>query len=594
MTTKDPELSIEYILDASRAPGQDNVYVLGPYSRYVSFSSRQRRAFDLISALIENNELNPNDQIAIVGGSLTGISLAAASSHFVAKVTLFEEAIERGIAHPNTAHRYVHPTINFWPQAPLSERIALPFLDWQISSAREILKETKTAWLDHGDDINKELISGTKVLEISGGDSVRLRTRSSRGEEQRLFDKVFIVSDSPSMALTSDQSLRSYWVDPPTDVAESGDPKKHWVIIGDGDGAVLDALRIIHRDFDDGLLINEFGRQLMETEWPGEDLVIALERKLQNLDSADQEIGFDGYSRILDELPKKLIDMLNASYRSGDFHHVTFLSPARSLFTQLIAPIHKILIAHAFKQSLVNHVVGKAIKIGPSWVTYWPGPEFEDGEEERRLNGDTIIHHGNELFSPLQSKGSTSEKVDLGAVRQATEKASARISLADRNLLRERLTFLQEHTVTVSEVAEASADAIEVGINAYLNATKENHIPDDWLLFEELRDAFRAFSIRKTPATEAEERIEALEEKLEKLLATISDLTLQLEERTIKAKSDIFFEALLAGAGKSLGSSAGNVVKIAIAGGVIYLLGTQAGDTMATRFINAMSAIFTR
>src|SRR4051794_29913623 len=84
--------SAQTILGRMSVPGLEQVYVLGSFARLVTFSSQQCRAFNLIWALFETKKLSPGSSVAVIGGGLAGLTVAAAAALKRCDVTIIEKA----------------------------------------------------------------------------------------------------------------------------------------------------------------------------------------------------------------------------------------------------------------------------------------------------------------------------------------------------------------------------------------------------------------------------------------------------------------------------------------------------------------------
>jgi Alanine dehydrogenase/PNT, C-terminal domain len=140
-----------------------NVYFLGPFAERVSFASQQRRALNLLWAR-ERTKSVSGKQVAIIGGGVAGLTAAAAAITCGADVTVFEKEYELCSSQRETHTRYIHPSINFWPQEPLRVITDWPFLNWYAAPCRAVISEVERQWTEYF-SWAAEVETATKVLK---------------------------------------------------------------------------------------------------------------------------------------------------------------------------------------------------------------------------------------------------------------------------------------------------------------------------------------------------------------------------------------------------------------------------------------------
>jgi hypothetical protein len=134
------------VLNALSLHQYKNVYFLGPYAERASFASQQRRALNLVWALQQSEPIS-GKRIAIIGAGLAGITAAAAAVAGGAAVWQFERQDYICSLQRKTYKRFIHPTINFWPDEPLKPTTDWPFLNWFAAPpCHDVIAEVETQW----------------------------------------------------------------------------------------------------------------------------------------------------------------------------------------------------------------------------------------------------------------------------------------------------------------------------------------------------------------------------------------------------------------------------------------------------------------
>jgi 2-polyprenyl-6-methoxyphenol hydroxylase-like FAD-dependent oxidoreductase len=90
--------------------------------------------------------VGPTSRVGIVGGGLAGVTAAAALIRRRIKVTLFEQKGTNFPIQRHTAIRFVHPTINFWPEMKLNPSTDLPLLSWTADICAGVIRQIERQW----------------------------------------------------------------------------------------------------------------------------------------------------------------------------------------------------------------------------------------------------------------------------------------------------------------------------------------------------------------------------------------------------------------------------------------------------------------
>jgi hypothetical protein len=134
------------VLDTARVP-DTSIFFLGCHNARVTVLSQQRRALNLIDAILASGIVRPNGRIAIIGGGIAGLTagagLAVAAKRLKA-IDLYESQ-DRLLHLQEHSDRHLHPHIYDWP-APHSTNsdAGLPILNWKAGAAREVASQILT------------------------------------------------------------------------------------------------------------------------------------------------------------------------------------------------------------------------------------------------------------------------------------------------------------------------------------------------------------------------------------------------------------------------------------------------------------------
>lgn len=249
--------------------GEPGIYVLGCYEGRITIASQQARAFNLAWALVKTGALEDGKRVAVVGGGVAGMSVAAGIAGCGASVVLFER-------HPQLLHllhgghtRFLHPNIYDWPKSGWGKPdTSFPYLNWECGTADQVAKKLLQQWDELARDFQIEVVKPVEVflggwsarrrqLTISrsryhgGGtpaDTSSLRKWCNTSHE---FDTVILAVGFGREKVMPSQPERSYWRDDALHQPElngTGE-RTSYLVSGNGDGGLIDLLRLRLREF---------------------------------------------------------------------------------------------------------------------------------------------------------------------------------------------------------------------------------------------------------------------------------------------------------------------------------------------------------
>ncbi|HEY1722208.1 MAG TPA: FAD-dependent oxidoreductase [Magnetospirillaceae bacterium] len=341
-------------------PSLENVYFIGPFGRRVSFASQQRRALNTVWALEEAGRISRGERIAVIGAGLAGITATIALAARGMRVFLYESSSDALRQQITTSHRYVHPTVNFWPEEELTSSTQFPFLDWAADRCDQIIRVLLAEWTEiHGILSSENLIQkyhpNTSVGSlVPRGDSVQvIPDPPYNSSRSGLFDAVMVTTGfGPEKTLTSANS-GSYWEADRIEVELRGSDTAKFLCSGTGDGGLIDTLRLLHTEFNNGIFCFEIAHEL-EKGGLGPDIK-AIELEAQGIVGDQNTVAqfyHDKYEFLLSALfpdgAKKRLDL--SLFRKPEIDRSVYLvGPLSHPYSVNAAPIHKLLIAHALK-----------------------------------------------------------------------------------------------------------------------------------------------------------------------------------------------------------------------------------------------------
>lgn len=262
------------------------VYIVGAYDRGVTVFSQQVRALNLAWALLESKRLDANHdrsasndvkEIAIVGGGFSGLTLAAAllKKGVVAKITIFEQRDTLLPLQQGSDSRWLHPRIYDWPaEGSDSSSALLPVLNWTAGRASDVVVQVLSDWQRTVKSValafQPTLYCNTRHLQIreSAAEGARVciewvgeervpDTAGTRNEAGTGQSKNFnLVVLAVGFGLEKNGAV-SYWRNEMLGQPSLDSPRQTFIISGQGDGAMIDLLRLRISQFRQDRILKE-------------------------------------------------------------------------------------------------------------------------------------------------------------------------------------------------------------------------------------------------------------------------------------------------------------------------------------------------
>ncbi|WP_433965372.1 FAD-dependent oxidoreductase [Tunturiibacter gelidiferens] len=275
------------------------VFILGCYARYVTIYSQQMRALNLVGALVHEKKLQAGTRVGIVGGGVGGLTAALAAQRCGATVTLIEKS--QGLVGFQSVckDRWVHPHIYDWPEQGSEEPSAgLPILNWTADYAHRVVNEQFRAFRESVRAEEEKIAKHCNIGDVAIENGAPTLTSQQNGGFRKPFELVIIAVGFGLEPRT--ESRWSYWHGDELDFLTARDDR--WLIVGSGDSALTDSLRLCIHDFRHAHLLellpsgeemDSIKRDLLEIERRGLDGK-SLTAAYENLQVADLASALEG------------------------------------------------------------------------------------------------------------------------------------------------------------------------------------------------------------------------------------------------------------------------------------------------------------
>jgi hypothetical protein len=366
------------------------VYFIGPYGARVSFASQQRRVLNLIWALKQKDwwPKGTLPRVVIIGGGIAGITAAAAAKLQGCAVAIYEAAGSVLALQQDASHRYVHPTINFWPEEDLAWTTTLPFFDWCAGSCDDVLGCIGAQWEEWFEEHISEVVDNARFAGFGPKRGGKVIVKLGSGKED-LADIVFVTTGFGPERHHYDPRLKSYWK--PDDLNDWATVKeKQFTVSGTGDGGLIDTLRIAYPFFMRNALALRF---LYALDPETKEAVKEIEIEAEGKSGVERLASFYNrrYTEVARNQPQRVKALLPIPPEGKQ--PVRLIGQFSAPYEQSSAPVHKLILALAIHLGHVDFVQGKVVPkkaVGEYWLE-------RDGSAPELLDLDRlVVRHGAE------------------------------------------------------------------------------------------------------------------------------------------------------------------------------------------------------
>jgi hypothetical protein len=301
------------------------LYALGSFDSRVTVLSQQTRALNLVWSMIETGVVpvekrDPPFKIAVVGAGFAGLTFAAGllRKGAACELYIFEQRDTLLPLQQGSDTRWLHPHIYDWP-ADGSEASAamLPVLNWTAARSSDVVVQVLGEWaqiVEKRDSIH--LFCNTRHLQLTQCADEPHRARIEWvGEKRRASDGTIRESEGSARGLSEtfdavvlavgfglEASKASYWRNETFGQPSLNEPRRTFLLSGQGDGAMIDLLRI---------RISQFRQDRILEELFGSRPALVAELKLMREDFLKDATGlFDRFEGLVAEGSAHREDML--------------------------------------------------------------------------------------------------------------------------------------------------------------------------------------------------------------------------------------------------------------------------------------------
>lgn len=328
----------------------NHIYAIVPARGPVTFHSQQRRAFNLVWSLAETKEISGRATIGVVGGGLTGLTVAAAASMLGCTVTLFESGHLPFHEQRGNATRFIHPNILDWPRAgALEQHTNLPYLNWSANNCDGVIREVEAQWKTVPNVAFKpsRTVSGIKSKATGA------RVTVSVPFDQLEFDCVIACVGFGKERTFGEAPGTTYWQN---DELHQVSDNRHFLITGTGDGGLIDLMRLVITDFEHGRIwesvashppLQELGQAILDAD-----------EEARAVDEADAGSALmAAYTRL--KLEERFPESLRTSIRSNA--HVTLNGTGKTPFELSASILNRVLTYALLRWAAIEYIDGRLL-----------------------------------------------------------------------------------------------------------------------------------------------------------------------------------------------------------------------------------------
>lgn len=246
-------LSHSALINASQLTGSEGLYFIGLYTPRITFYSQQVRALELAHALDALKLIKPDERTAVVGAGAAGVTMAVALALLGKEVVLYDPA-QSILQLQSASSRLLHPHIYEWPRlGSLDDRAGLPVMDWTAGNGGAVCTALRAEFSKIKAALPELTFEPGHLLNTvtrSGGTWLLNFTKAEKPQE-RAFAHVVLAIGFGEERPCGDVYPEDYWrprsIGTPATEPIAG---TRYIVSGNGDGALTEALGLLISDFE--------------------------------------------------------------------------------------------------------------------------------------------------------------------------------------------------------------------------------------------------------------------------------------------------------------------------------------------------------
>lgn len=254
------------------------LYLIGSLERGVTIYNQQVRAHNLAWVLWKNGDHRKVSNIAVVGGGIAGLTMAASLLSLFGQrvsISLFEKSWDLCPFQQGADVRWVHPRIYNWPdEGSRAPSASLPVLDWTEGRASDVARRIMSEFSKFADSFARpngglsiylglqhfQIEPNTRSISWIGYKASRENEFFHLGKPEGTsaqFDAIVLATGFGTETVEPEYRTESYWrneqlAQPPLDRVE-----RRYLVSGFGDGALIDVCRLTVERFRQDTIIYE-------------------------------------------------------------------------------------------------------------------------------------------------------------------------------------------------------------------------------------------------------------------------------------------------------------------------------------------------
>lgn len=271
-------LSAARMVAAHRLCDTPPLYLIGSFDKRVTVLAQQTRALNLAWAMIETGTIPTAGtrpfRVAVVGAGFAGLTFAAAllQKGVAASIDIFEQRDSLLPLQQGSDTRWLHPRIYDWPEEGSEAAAAmLPLLNWTAARSSDVVVQVLGEWEKvAAGRTNLRLFCNARHLQVTASPEHGRQARVEWVGEERLATSGRTLHEGATQGLAEvydavvlsvgfglEAGEPSYWRNETLGQPSLEEARRTYLLSGQGDGAMIDLLRIRVSQFRQDRILDE-------------------------------------------------------------------------------------------------------------------------------------------------------------------------------------------------------------------------------------------------------------------------------------------------------------------------------------------------